>query len=162
MDLHPITTSRGRSILHNYSRLFSIFSLEPYIFVTASFFSHTILAFLVLDYGASLWCIISLIKQGTWEYLDSDSDSKMYGQWGFSRALISPWETDEVQSSKLSAQWIQALLCLTTQGLWYLLLWIPFVLIITINDWFGYLNASFRETSLLCHCYKLLPRLCFT
>ena len=47
-------------------------------------------------------------------------------------------------------------------GLWYLLLWIPFVLIITINDWFGYLNASFRETSLLCHCYKLLPKLCFT
>lgn len=52
-------------------------------------------------------------------------------------------------------------LCRTPE-LWYLLLWIPFVLIITINDWFGYLNASFRETSLLCHCYKLLPKLCFT
>lgn len=64
--------------------------------------------------------------------------------------------------SEPSAQRIQALALCRTLGLWYLLLWIPFVLIITINDWFGYLNASFRETSLLCHCYKLLPKLCFT
>lgn len=53
-------------------------------------------------------------------------------------------------------------LCLLAARQQYLLLGISFVLIIRINDWFGYLNASFRETSLLCHCYKLLARLCFT
>lgn len=53
-------------------------------------------------------------------------------------------------------------LCLPAARQQYLLLGISFVLIIRINDWFGYLNASFRETSLLCHCYKLLARFCFT
>lgn len=44
----------------------------------------------------------------------------------------------------------------------YLLLRISFVLITRINDWFGYLNASFRETWLPCHGYKLQAGLCFT
>lgn len=52
--------------------------------------------------------------------------------------------------------------CLLAVRQWYLLLGISFVLIIRINYWFGYLNASFRETSLPCHCYKWLPGLCFT
>lgn len=44
----------------------------------------------------------------------------------------------------------------------YLLLWISFVLITRMNDWFGYLNASFRGTWLPCHGYELQAGLCFT
>lgn len=36
------------------------------------------------------------------------------------------------------------------------------VLITRINDWFGYLNASFRGTWLPCHGYELQAGLCFT
>lgn len=44
----------------------------------------------------------------------------------------------------------------------FLIMNISFVLITRINDWFGYLNASFRETWLPCHGYKLQADLCFT
>lgn len=52
--------------------------------------------------------------------------------------------------------------CFHTVRWWYLLLRISFVLITRINDWFGYLNASFRETWLPCHGYELQAGLCFT
>lgn len=49
---------------------------------------------------------------------------------------------------------LSTLLCLSLS--------ISFVLISRINDCFGDLNASFREMSLPCHCYKLPPTVCIT
>lgn len=82
------------------------------------------------------------------------------GSYSCSLPLVWARKVQNLRSF-LAANWGLFLLQFNAE-LWYLLLWIPFVLIITINDWFGYLNASFRETSLLCHCYKWLPKLSFT
>lgn len=147
----------------------SNFSPEPCIWVTGSFVSTQKLSTLfVLDYDTTLghvmlpWPFFFKSKKLGKPFKCTATDC-ILRIFTLTLLRLLLHGGGNRRTRELPFQWIQsASLFHPMPRRRYLLLWIPFVLIITINDWFGYLNASFRETSLLCHCYKWLPKLCFT
>lgn len=101
-----------------------------------------------------LICLLQFLSIFTWIFF-----SEMQLE---ERSLYECHKTNTGTVSPLFSVSLSCCCCLRTVRWWYLLLWISFVLITRINEWFGFLNASFRETWLSCHDYELQTGMCFT